>query len=295
MPANRIFNKEQHVKRIITHSGSAHQDEFLGVCVALALGGPAEVLRADALPEDFDPAADLAIDLGMRNGDGILDHHQMPREPAVCALTLVLRHFNVEESFRRWHPWLAYAEILDHQGPSALAEKIGADWKAIEPLRSPVEAEILRLFGRECRLRPGAPLHGLMTSIGRGMVDYARRAEERLAWLHKHTILVQAGSQVAGFIVVDNRNEIRNDEPELALDEFRRIACPGCAYCVIPDSRGQGLSLSRFDDDPRIDFSILDGDPWIAFAHRNGFVAKTKPEMPITELERILKDAWMGD
>jgi hypothetical protein len=39
----------------------------------------------------------------------------------------------------------------------------------------------------------------------------------------------------------------------------------------------------------------LDGHPWISFAHRNGFVAKTKPDMPMEELEQILKDAWMGD
>jgi hypothetical protein len=283
------------MKRIITHCGSAHRDEFLGACVALALGGPAEILRLRDLPEDFDPAADLAIDIGVQNDGGILDHHQMPSEPAVCSLTLVLRHFNVEESFRKWHPWLAYTEIFDHQGPFALARKIGADWSLLAPLLSPVETQVLRLFGCETALRPGDPLHDMMTSMGRNWVDHARRAEERLAWLKTHTILLHVGNQAAGFIVMDSRNKIRHDDPELALAEFRRETCPGCAYCVIPDSRSQGLALSRFDDDPRIDFSILDGHPWISFAHRNGFVAKTKPDMPMEELEQILNDAWMGD
>jgi hypothetical protein len=49
------------------------------------------------------------------------------------------------------------------------------------------------------------------------------------------------------------------------------------------DERGNGWSLYRFNDDPRIDFSVLEGDSAISFAHKGGFIAKTITRLSLEE------------
>jgi len=50
----------------------------------------------------------------------------------------------------------------------------------------------------------------------------------------------------------------------------------GIAVTVTIDNRGDGLTLYRRHDHPQVDFSRLEDHEAISFAHKNGFVAKTK-------------------
>ena len=52
---------------------------------------------------------------------------------------------------------------------------------------------------------------------------------------------------------------------------------------VYPDSRGVGYGMRRFNDDKRLDFSRLEGESDIRFAHARGFIAKTSS----TEVQRL--------
>ena len=55
------------------------------------------------------------------------------------------------------------------------------------------------------------------------------------------------------------------------------------AGLVYPDRRGQGFGLSRHNDHPRYDFTRIDKEPDVHFAHARGFVAKTSA----AEISRI--------
>ena len=44
---------------------------------------------------------------------------------------------------------------------------------------------------------------------------------------------------------------------------------------IYPDRRGAGYGLSRFNDYPGLDFSALDEEHDVHFAHTRGFIAKT--------------------
>ena len=44
---------------------------------------------------------------------------------------------------------------------------------------------------------------------------------------------------------------------------------------IYPDRRSTGYGLSRFRDNPRLDFTRLAGEPDVHFTHARGFVAKT--------------------
>jgi hypothetical protein len=55
------------------------------------------------------------------------------------------------------------------------------------------------------------------------------------------------------------------------------------AALVYPDRRGSGYGLSRHNDDPRYDFTRIEKEPDVHFAHARGFVAKTSA----AEIDRI--------
>ena len=42
-----------------------------------------------------------------------------------------------------------------------------------------------------------------------------------------------------------------------------------------PDSRGHGYGMRRYNDDARMDFSKVEGEADVHFAHSRGFIAKT--------------------
>jgi hypothetical protein len=52
------------------------------------------------------------------------------------------------------------------------------------------------------------------------------------------------------------------------------------AGTVSPDKRGSGYGLTRFDDDRRLNFTRIESEPDVHFAHKQGFVAKTTATDP---------------
>ena len=46
---------------------------------------------------------------------------------------------------------------------------------------------------------------------------------------------------------------------------------------VYPDGRGEGYGLKRFNDRPEVDFSRIEQEPEVRFAHARGFIAKVEP------------------
>ncbi len=105
-------------------------------------------------------------------------------------------------------------------------------------------------------------------------------------------------SLVHGVPVVDATFVAGNDDPVLALEDHCRAleaVSTGTrgkvAVTVTRDDRGQGLCLFRRNDDPRVDFSRLEGHEGVVFAHKGGFVAKTKEWMdPAALIHLALKD-----
>ena len=56
------------------------------------------------------------------------------------------------------------------------------------------------------------------------------------------------------------------------------------------DRRSEGWRLYRYDGAP-VDFSLISNCPEIEFAHKSGFLAKTKERLPIDELIALVSKA----
>jgi len=82
------------------------------------------------------------------------------------------------------------------------------------------------------------------------------------------------------------------DEPSMGIDQF--IESRGLASAVIgtiyPDRRSTGYGLSRFKDNPRLDFTRLSGQPDVHFTHARGFVAKSSAS-EVARLKQLVSQA----
>ena len=74
------------------------------------------------------------------------------------------------------------------------------------------------------------------------------------------------------------------------LEEFRRLDDNPPDIVISLDRRDDGWRLFRYDGAP-VDFSLISDRPEIAFAHRSGFVAKTRERLPIDALIALVSRA----
>jgi hypothetical protein len=74
------------------------------------------------------------------------------------------------------------------------------------------------------------------------------------------------------------------------LEEFRRLDKNPPDIVISMDRREKGWRLFRFDG-TCVDFSRIADCPEIAFAHKSGFMAKTKELLPIDDLIVLVSKA----
>ncbi len=273
------------IRTILTHPGGAHKDEFLACCVLMAEHG-APVVRREPGEAELDDPATAVVDVGHRHepGRSNFDHHQFATdaEPR-CALSLVLDHLGLYEDARAFCDWLETAERFDVEGPIATAAWLGVDREALARLNSPIDVTLLRRFAACQRVEPDEPMGQVMRWIGEDLVGYIRELRERLAFVAGHAELWDLDGGLK--VLFMPRTEPLPAEPSAGLGRHleRLGLADEVAGLVYPDRRGSGYGLSRFRDDPRLDFTRIEGEDDVHFAHARGFVAKSTA----TEVDRL--------
>jgi len=54
---------------------------------------------------------------------------------------------------------------------------------------------------------------------------------------------------------------------------------------------GSGFGIGRYEDHPRLDFSRVEAEPDVHFAHKSGFMCKTTASDP-ARLKELITLAW---
>jgi hypothetical protein len=223
------------------------------------------------------------------------DHHHFPREHApTCALSLVLDHLGLYQDALKFCDWLETAEWFDSRGPKKTGEWLGVPRRAISQLNSPIDMTLLRRFGQLTRLEPTDPLYVYMKMVGDDLLEYLRVARERLDYIDKRverwTIPCGADSVEALFLP---RSEPAADEPSSMLGSYIRAKQLDhvIAAIIYPDRRGEGFGIGRYEDHPGLDFSRVEGQPDVHFAHKSGFMCKTTASDP-ARLKELVAMAW---
>lgn len=282
------------MKAILTHPGSAHKDDLLACCLLLA-NHRVPIWRRDPTEEDLADPEILVVDVGGEHDPerGNFDHHQFPRDhDPVCALSLVLQDLGLYEDARNFYEWLEPAEWFDTRGPFQTANWLGVDRAVMNQLNSPIDITLLRRFAQKNEWKPGEPIWEMMRMIGEDLLMYLRTLRERIDYVARNSeVLTLEKEGVAIRVLYMPRTESMPDDPSSGLARYvetKKVEVHGLIY---PDRRGEGYGLSRHADCPRLDFTRIQDEMDVHFAHARGFVAKTSA----VELERLLelmRGAW---
>ena len=262
---------------IITHPGSAHFDEVTAVSLILAEYADTEfrIERREPAQAELDNPDVWVIDIGdqhepeKRN----FDHHQSLDCPA--AFALVAEYLGLLETMSVM-PWWHFKDEVDRFGPVKSSLKYHAGDDLVN--RNPMESWLVDRFASE----PEACLP-LLKTFGIHIISEARTLKRQIDFWKTSSRLVIAG--VPAMI-----GETRESS---GLEEFRRLEENPPDIVISLDRRDDGWRLFRYDGAP-VDFFLLSDCPEIAFAHKSGFLAKTRERLDIDDLIALVSKAVTG-
>lgn len=283
---------------ILTHPGGSHKDEFLACCLLISVHH-APVARREPTQDDLDNPSIAVIDVGGEHDParGNFDHHQFPADhPPMCALSLVMMDLGVYEDARVFCDWLEPAEWFDTRGPVETARWLGLERETLSKLQSPVDLTLLRRFASASELKPGDTLWEAMKWIGDDLLSYLKNLRERLDYISRNAQIWDIAHESGSFrVLAMPRVEPLPDEPSSGLGRYIQSLPenePTIAGLVYPDRRGSGFALSRYNDNPSLDFTRISEEGDVHFAHARGFVAKTSATN-MDRLKELLTRSWV--
>jgi len=262
---------------IITHPGSAHFDEVAAVSLSLAVHADTvfRIERRDPAQAELDDPVVWVVDIGDRHEPEKrnFDHHQDTECPA--AFVLVAEYLGLMETMSVM-PWWHFKDDVDRFGSVKSSVKYHAGDDLVN--RSPVESWLMASFasGPEVCLP-------LLKSFGIHIIGEARMLKSQIDFWKTSSRLVIAGVPAM----------IGETRESAGLEEFRRLEENPPDIVISLDRRSQGWRLFRYDGKP-VDFSLISDRPEIAFAHKSGFMAKTKERLGIDDLIALVSKAVTG-
>jgi len=135
--------------------------------------------------------------------------------------------------------WLRPAEWLDTLGPNQTAKLMEIPRATFGSLNSPIDMTLLNRFAKHSELNPDSPVYQVMCMV-------------------KNDVIASNPSfGIFAFIAEQNK-----------ADDVHAL--------VYPDRRGEGYGLTRYEDCQRLNFSKIENQDDVRFAHKRGFVAKRR-------------------
>jgi hypothetical protein len=153
-------------------------------------------------------------------------------------------------------------------------------------LTSPIDITLLRRFAKAKRLEPGEPLWEILSYIGQDTLEYLRDLRAHIDFVARHAEIWNVDGHEILFLP---RTDPLRDDPSAGIDRYLESTgkSRSIAALIYPDRRGAGYGLSRHNDDPRYDFTRIENEPDVHFAHARGFIAKTSA-VEIARVKQLL-------
>jgi hypothetical protein len=263
--------KEQ---QIITHPGSAHFDDVTAVGLILAVHENTDfhIERREPKPEELDNPDIWVIDIGDRHEPEKhnFDHHQSLDCPA--SFVLVANYLGLAERLSIM-PWWDFKDEVDRFGSRNSSEKFNAGDDLIN--RNPVEDWLTTRF--EFDTEKTAPL---LKSFGKYLIEEAEKLKNQIEVLRSSTRVEISGVHA---VISETRETI-------GLEEFRRLENDPPDIVISLDRRDDGWRIFRYEGTP-VDLTLISDDQRVSFAHKSGFLAKTKDRLPLEELRDLISKA----
>lgn len=268
------------ISSIITHPGGAHKDDFLA-CAVLLFQHQVSIFRREPLESDLLDSSIAVLDVGGEHAPErlVFDHHQFPRDHVpTCALSLVLQHLGIYEDAREFCPWLEVAEWFDCRGPKDTAEWLDMDRDTLAKLNSPLDITLLKNFAAQTEHHPGEPIWEVMRMIGGDLLEFITNLRSKLNEVSQFTEVWNLKKDKDEFkaLFLPRISSLPEGASDVLGYQVRALGLEEEVIAILsPDNRGQGYGMRRYNDDARMDFSRVEGEADVHFAHARGFIAKT--------------------
>lgn len=283
------------IREIVVHPGGAHKDDYLA-CALLLAKYPVAISRREPSDEDLADAEVCVVDVGGEWDESKMnfDHHQFPRDSEpLCALSLVLKHLGLYEDAQKFCDWLEVAEWIDTRGIVDTAKWLEIDREKLSRLNSPMDITLLRRFASKTEHGPGDAIWEVMKMVGEDLYQFITGMKERLAYISEHAQVLEMS--FGKKVLFMPRTEPLPNEPSAGMGRY--IEEMGLEEEVVgmiyPDRRGSGYGMSRFNDDKRLEFTRVEAEDDVHFAHAKGFIAKTSAA-DLERLKQMVEASWIG-
>ncbi|HEY93738.1 MAG TPA: hypothetical protein G4O15_02210 [Dehalococcoidia bacterium] len=261
-------------QKIITHPGSAHFDDVTAVSLLLAVYENTDfhIERREPILEELEDPDIWVIDIGDRYEPEKhnFDHHQSLECPA--SFILVAEYLGLTERLSIM-PWWDFKDEVDRYGSRVSSTKFNAGDDLIN--RNPVEDWLAARFASD--VEKTIPL---LRSFGKYLIEEADKLKNQIEVLRSGTRL-----EISGVPAV-----ISKTRETIGLEEFRRLEDNPPDIVISMDRRDDGWRIFRYEGTP-IDLTLVSDDERISFAHKNGFLAKTRNKLPVDELINLVSKA----
>jgi len=261
-------------QKIITHPGSAHFDDLTAVSLVLAVYENADfhIERREPTLEELEDPEIWVIDIGNRHEPEKhnFDHHQSLECPA--SFVLIATYLGLTERLSIM-PWWDFKDEVDRFGSRNTSTKFNAGDDLIN--RNPVEDWLAARF--ESDIEKAAPL---LKSFGKYLIEEAEKLKNQIGVLRNSTRLIISGVPA---VISETRETI-------GLEEFRRLENDPPDIVISKDRRDDGWRIFRYEGTP-VDLTLISGDIRVSFAHKSGFLAKTRDRLSIDELKDLISNA----
>lgn len=263
---------------IITHPGpSAHFDEFFAIALILFTYSTQtfDIVRREPTIEELDDPNIWVVDIGNRHEPHLknFDHHQdLSIDASFILVSKMLELHDKISQFR----FTAWRNSCDVHGIKASQAKFDIQGN-IGITYSPIEVCVLKAFAEDPNAAQPFMRHMVME-----MMDYADSLQEGTKyWSQPERV----------FHIRDLPVWYSNDTDTVGFFAAAAQSSNPPAIRITRHKRGDGWSLYRCDDCPRVDFTLLQDDHRMAFVHKGGFIGSTKECLPIIELTQLIEGA----
>ncbi len=259
--------------KIVTHSGGAHMDDLISVCIVLAMENDLKcVERRPAEPEEIADPAVWVLDQGEVHdpANRNFDHHQFPADTRKCTLSLLADHFDLRKDLDET-VWFRVLVLDDTLGAIRTAGELNCSATLLKGLlNGPINEFVLTSFEQAKKFESDSELLKLLTAIGTHIVTNIRNMKERLQLIRQKAEVEEVNGLKVLFFMEDV------PDPKLSIAAYIKETGKNVSVLVVNNTRESGWSLSRVGDHPRVDFRRIKNADDVTFVHANGFVAKTR-------------------
>lgn len=269
--------------KIITHPGVSHFDEFLAICLILANGFDDTeyvIERREPRYSDLQDPNTWVLDIGLKlePEKHNFDHHQ--DGDSECAFVLVADYLGLTPLLQNI-PWWKAKSALDTKGPDHVIKMMDLSIDEFLALGSPLERFMLDQFANN----PNSMID-LMKSFGKKVISNAKRYNERMKYYEEKCYFVDLEVGEKWKVFINPTSDI------FAINRYveKHPESANIVAMLSHDDRGGGYMLYRFANE-MLDFSILEDDPKVKFAHKNGFVLKTHCRISMEDILELIKKA----